>query len=225
MRSRHDTDALDSDLAALALSGALSAVSASAATLPAGTTAILSGDSTLFAPFPAPVSTSETRDATVSQDGRFVAFQSQADGLYDGDDDRIASVYVKDRVSGAVILASRASGPQGEPTHDYCYSPSISDKGARVAFTCEGSLDPADTNGPATDVYVRDLTTDATYLVSRATNLGAVGNRAVQPCRAQRDRRVRGFRVRGEGISTRPPTSAGRASTGARSGPATRRCS
>ncbi len=66
--------------------------------------------------------------------------------------------------------------PQGEPTHDYCYSPSISDNGARVAFTCEGSLDPADTNGPATDVYVRDLTTDATYLVSRATNLGAVGN-------------------------------------------------
>ncbi|MET0614449.1 MAG: hypothetical protein ABW142_03310 [Thermoleophilaceae bacterium] len=163
-------------LAVLALAGALSAVSASAATLPGGTTVILSGDSTLFAPFPAPVSTSETRDATVSQDGRFVAFQSHANGLYDGDDDRITNVYVKDRATGAVILASRASGPQGEPAHNYCYSPSISDNGARVAFTCEGSLDPADTNGPATDVYVRDLTTDATYLVSRATNLGAVGN-------------------------------------------------
>ena len=135
-------------LAVLALSGALFVASASAATLPAATTAILSGDSTLFAPFPAPVSTSETQDSTVSQDGRFVAFQSQANGLYDGDDDRVENVYVKDRVTGAVILASRASGAQGEPAHDYCYSPSISDNGARVAFTCEGSLDPSDTNAP-----------------------------------------------------------------------------
>ncbi len=163
-------------LAVLALTGAFSAVSASAATLPAGTTAILSGDSTLFAPFPAPVSTSEARDATVSQDGRFVAFQSQADGLYDGDDDRVSNVYVKDRVTGAVILASRASGAQGEPAHNFSYSPSISDDGKRVAFTSEALLDPADTNGPSTDVYVRDLTTDTTVLVSRGSNLGAVGN-------------------------------------------------
>jgi Tol biopolymer transport system component len=162
--------------ALLALSIALSAGPASAASLPAGTTAILSGDSSLLAPFPAPVSSSETRDSTVSQDGRFVAFQSQSDGLYDGDDDRVSNVYVKDRVTGAVILASRASGAQGEPAHSYCYSPSISDDAARVAFSCEGSLDPADTNGPTTDVYVRELTTDTTYLASRAPNLGPVGD-------------------------------------------------
>ncbi|HVG74653.1 MAG TPA: hypothetical protein VM824_04680, partial [Thermoleophilaceae bacterium] len=154
---------------------ALSAGSASAATLQAGTTAILSGDSTLFAPLPAPVSTSETRDSTVSQTGRFVAFQSQADGLYDGDDDRVSNIYVKDRLTGAVILASRASGSQGEPAHSYSYSASISDDGTRVAFTSEAELDPADTN-QHNDIYVRDLTTDTTYLVSRASNLGAVGD-------------------------------------------------
>src|SRR3954469_19515522 len=119
-------------LAVLALTGAFSVGSASAAPLPAGTTAILSGDSTLFAPFPAPASTSETQDSTVSQNGRFVAFQSQGDGLVDGDDDRVSSVYGKDRVTGAVILASRASRAQGEPAHSYSYSPSISDDGARV---------------------------------------------------------------------------------------------
>ena len=42
--------------ALLVLVAALCAGSASAATLPAGTTAILSGDSSLLAPFPAPVS-------------------------------------------------------------------------------------------------------------------------------------------------------------------------
>jgi Tol biopolymer transport system component len=163
--------------AVLALAFALSTGTASAATLPEGTTAILSGDSTLFAPFPAPVSTSETRDSAVSQDGRYVAFQSQADGLFDGDDDRVANVYVKDRVTGAVILASRASGADGEPSHKFSYSPSISDDGSRVAFTSESSLDPADTN-THTDVYVRDLTTGTTYLASRAGNLGAVGDRS-----------------------------------------------
>jgi Tol biopolymer transport system component len=161
--------------AVLALVLAAATGSASAASLPAGTTAILSGDSSLSAPFPAPVSTSETRDATVSQDGRFVAFQSQSDGLYDGDDDRVYNVYVKDRVTGAVILASRASGAQGEPAHGFSYTPSISDDGTRVAFTTEAALDPADTNG-VRDVYVRELTADATYLVSRGSNLGAVGD-------------------------------------------------
>ena len=164
--------------AVLAVTAALSAGTASAASLPEGTTAILSGDSSLFAPLPAPVASAETRDSTVSQDGRFVAFQSQSDGLYDGDDDRVSNVYVKDRVTGAVILASRATGATGEPSHSYCYSPSISDDGSRVAFACEGPLDPADTNGPNNDVYVRELTADATYLVSRAPNLGSVGNRA-----------------------------------------------
>src|SRR3954462_1279839 len=112
--------------ALLVLTGVISAGSASAATLPAGTTAILSGDSSLTAPFPAPVSSSETRDSAVSQDGRYVAFQSQSDGLYEGDDDRVSNVYVKDRVTAAVLLVSPAAGPAGEPSHAFCYSPAIS---------------------------------------------------------------------------------------------------
>jgi Tol biopolymer transport system component len=165
-------------IAALIASAAVAhAASASAATLPAGTTAILSGNSLLSAPLPAPVSSSETNSSTVSQDGRFVAFQSQSDGLYDGDDDRVSNVYVRDRLSGALFLASRATGAGGEPSHSWCYQPAISDDGSRVAFTCEGSLDPADTN-TATDVYVRGLSSATTHLVSRASGTGAVGDRA-----------------------------------------------
>jgi Tol biopolymer transport system component len=163
-------------VAVLAVLAAVSAGPASAASLPAGTTAILSGDSSLMAPFSAPVASSETRSSAVSQDGRFVAFQSRSDGLYEGDDDSVSNVYVKDRMAGTIILASRASGAEGEPAHAWCYLPSISDDGTKVAFTCEGPLDPADTNAPGTDVYVRDLQTSTTRLVSRAGNLGAVGN-------------------------------------------------
>ena len=118
------------------------AASASAATLPEGTTAILSGNTLLSAPLPAPVTSSETKSSAVSQNGRFVAFQSQSDGLYDGDDDRVSNVYVRDRVSGALILASRATGADGEPSHSYCYQPAISDDGSRVAFTCDGPAGP-----------------------------------------------------------------------------------
>src|SRR3954454_5451916 len=109
--------------ALLVLTGVISAGSASAATLPAGTTAILSGDSSLTAPFPAPVASSETRDSAVSQDGRYVAFQSQSDGLYEGDDDRVSNVYVRDGVSGPSTAGSRATGSAGEPSHAFCYSP------------------------------------------------------------------------------------------------------
>ena len=154
------------------------AAAASAATLPEGTTAILSGNTLLSAPLPAPVTSSETKSSAVSQNGRFVAFQSQSDGLYDGDDDRVSNVYVRDRVSGAIILASRATGKDGEPSHSYCYQPAMSDDGSRVAFTCDGPLDPADTNAPASDVYVRGLSSSTTHLVSRASGAGAVGNRA-----------------------------------------------
>ncbi len=150
---------------------------AAAAVLPAGTTAILSGSTALDAALPAPVSTATTGPATVSQDGRFVAFIATSDGLVEGDDDTIDNVYVKDRATGTVTLASRATGATGEPAHQNCFDPAISDDGRRVAFACYGPLDPADTN-QAADVYLRDLPAAATVLVSRAPGLGAVGNGA-----------------------------------------------
>src|SRR5215216_1129336 len=162
--------------AVLASAGPFHAASASAATLPEASTAILSGAPSLFETLPTPVSSAETSPSSVSQDGRFVAFHSRSDGLFDGDDDDVSNVYVMDRVTGALTLASRATGATGQPSHGFCYRPSMSDDGSRVAFACEGSLDPdADTN-TFTDVYIRDLGSSTTHLVSRAGNLGAAGD-------------------------------------------------
>ena len=119
---------------------------AAAASLPADATAILSGTTTLDAPLPTPAGDSRAVSNVTSQDGRFVAFSSVADGLVDGDDDAVENVYVKDLQTGTVTLASRATGAGGEPADARCHDPAISDNGQRVAFTCEGSLDPADTN-------------------------------------------------------------------------------
>jgi Tol biopolymer transport system component len=159
-------------LAAIAFSSA----QAGAATLAADTTEILSGNSSLLAPLPAPVAPfSSGGQQSVSQDGRFVAFLSASDNLSAEDNDSIANVYVKDRATGAVTLVDRRTGAAGAVADQQCSDPAISDSGRRVAFTCNGPLDDADTNGKP-DVYMRDLATNETFLVSRATNLGTVGN-------------------------------------------------
>jgi uncharacterized repeat protein (TIGR01451 family) len=76
--------------------------------------------------------TSET--VAISDDGRFVAFDSEATNLARGDDNANAEVFVHDRVTGATELVSR--GLDGGPaTGD---SPSISGDGRFVAFISSG---------------------------------------------------------------------------------------
>jgi Tol biopolymer transport system component len=150
--------------------------SAHAATVPADSTALLSGGASLFDPLPAPVSDSTAGLQSVSTDGRFVAFSSKSDGLSGEDNDAVENVYVKDRLTGTVTFASRRSGASGAPSDRDCFHPSISDNGHRVAFACTGALDPEDSN-PNSDIYVRDLTTDQTILASRASGAhGAVSD-------------------------------------------------
>ena len=161
----------------VAVSCAIGVGTASAASLPTGTTALLSGGQSLFDALPAPVGEAMTSRSSVSANGRFVAFTSQSDALIDGDDDRVQNVYVKDAATGEVTLASRATGTNGQPARDDCYEAALSDNGSRVAFVCNGPLDPADTNG-ISDIYVRDLAAGVTFLVSRASGLGPVSDRS-----------------------------------------------
>lgn len=158
-----------------ALAALLLPAAARAVTIPADTTAILSGAPSLFASLPVPVADSDAGQQAVSSDGRFVAFGSNSDGLGVDDNDAVENVYVKDRVSGSVTLASRRTGAAGAPADASCFNAAISDDGRRVAFTCEGSLDPADQNSRE-DVYLRDLQDNQTFLVSRATQLGDGGD-------------------------------------------------
>ncbi len=160
-------------LGALALLPA--SVSALTTPFPLDSTTILSGNDALDAALPAPVESSiADRRGAVSDDGRFVAFSSRADGLSTEDDDRVENVFVKDRTTGAVILASRRDGAQGEPSHGHCRSATISDDGTLVAMECAAPLDAADGNTHR-DVYVRDLTAGTTALISRIAG-GAVAN-------------------------------------------------
>ena len=113
---------------------------------------------------------------SVSGDGRLVAFRSDATNLVPDDTDTVKDVFVRDRRTGAVELVSRASGPAGAKGNRHSFNPRISANGRYVAFRSNSStLVPGDEDR-LEDIYVRDLQTDRTILVSRAS--GAPGAKA-----------------------------------------------
>jgi Tol biopolymer transport system component len=118
------------------------------------------------------VSSSVDFDAVINGDGNRVAFVSDAP-LLPTDTNRLPDVYVFDLPTGVTTLVSiNASGTaSGNAGSD---SPFISNEGRFVAFRSEASdLVSEDTHGAA-NVFVRDLQTGTTTLLSR--NSGSGGN-------------------------------------------------
>jgi uncharacterized repeat protein (TIGR01451 family) len=115
--------------------------------------------------------TSPSNDrASITADGRFVAFMSFADNLVPGDTNLSADVFVRDRLAGTTERVSVSSkGRQGDG-HSGVGTPSgadISDDGRFVAFVSDATnFARGDVNGNA-DVFVHDRLTRTTELISR----------------------------------------------------------
>ncbi len=105
---------------------------------------------------------------SVSANGRFVAFYSDADDLVPNDTNAFGDIFVRDLIAGANILVSvningSASG-DGLST-----DPAISSNGQYVVFTSSAdNLVPGGTNEQ--NVYIRDLQAGTTALVSVSTD-------------------------------------------------------
>jgi Tol biopolymer transport system component len=114
----------------------------------------------------------------ISADGRFVAFDSDADTLSRADRDVITDVFVRDLARNTTTLVSRASGGRGAKGNHDSTATSISGNGGFVAFISGARNLSADDRDRVVDVFVRDLSTKVTTLVSRASGVrGAKGNR------------------------------------------------
>ena len=109
-------------------------------------------------------------EPALSRSGLRVAFSSDATnlGVPGRGNDR---VFVRDLRTHRTILASRADGRSGRPGNGHARYPVLSEGGRLVAFASTATnLDPDDRD-PAWSIYVRDLTTNRTTLVSRATGV------------------------------------------------------
>ncbi len=95
--------------------------------------------------------------ATISDDGRFVAFQSTAHNLVaSGDGNGVPDVFVRDRVLGTTIRASQGSG--GLESASPSLRPVMARDGSFVAFESEGAFLPSEVAGNW-KLFRHDLTT------------------------------------------------------------------
>ncbi len=134
---------------------------------------------------------SDDAPQVTSADGRFTTFASEADELAPDDDNRFTNIFVRDALTDTTALVSRASGagaagdaPSGPALPagglvaigaPATALPAISANGQVVAFTSSAdNLVPGDTNNHA-DVFVRNLVTNTTTLVSVKSD-GSQGN-------------------------------------------------
>jgi Tol biopolymer transport system component len=112
---------------------------------------------------------------SISADGRFVAFDSDASNLVPGDTNGATDVFVRDRLTGGTERVSVSSN--GEQGNGPSGGRSISPDGGFVAFhSSAANLVPGDTNGQ-TDVFLRDRVAGTTERVSIST-LGEQANGA-----------------------------------------------
>jgi Tol biopolymer transport system component len=129
----------------------------------AAATAVVGAAGWAYDPTPAP----RSWGASLSADGRTLAFTSPTSNLVPGDTNGAPDVFVKDLRTGATTRASTAA--DGRQTGGALY-PVLSADGSRVAFlSVAPDLVAGDTNGER-DVFVKDLRTGA---VTRASTTAA----------------------------------------------------
>lgn len=115
---------------------------------------------------------------SVSGNGRFVAFASEATNLVAGDTNGARDVFRRDLVTGRtirVVLTDAGAVPTLGS-----FSPSISADGTKVAFVTAAGLIPGDTRG-GFDVYVHDLVTRRNTLVTVSTTGASADNGGQDP--------------------------------------------
>ncbi|NUQ63357.1 MAG: M28 family peptidase, partial [Pirellulales bacterium] len=111
----------------------------------------------------------------ISDDGRFVTFESFAGNLVPGDTNGELDIFVFDRQAGTVERVSVSStGAQAETS---CYFPAISADGRYVTFSTSASLASDDTDG-VNDTYIHDRVTHTTERVSVSSDGTATGGYA-----------------------------------------------
>ncbi|MGI9477529.1 MAG: hypothetical protein ACR2PI_12575 [Hyphomicrobiaceae bacterium] len=114
---------------------------------------------------------------SISVDGRYVTFESNADDLVAGDTNGETDIFVRDMQTGLVTrVSTNSNGDQSDGANFFGFgSPSISDDGRYVAFSSfADDLVPGDTN-ETNDIFIKDTLSGAIVRVSTDSD-GNQGN-------------------------------------------------
>jgi Tol biopolymer transport system component len=110
---------------------------------------------------------------SISADGRYVDFTSDASNLVTGDTDGATDVFVRDRLSGSTERVSVAG--DGSQENAASFGGEITPDGRYVVFGSDAyNFAPGDDN-ETSDIFIRDRQTGTTELVSTAVG-GGTGN-------------------------------------------------
>jgi hypothetical protein len=129
----------------------------------------------------------------VSEEGRYVLFRDRVEDLENpaGEHAQAAgyTVYVRDMQTGTTTAVSRASGVEGQLADETSRAGSISPEGRYVTFeSAATNLVPGMGANTFSQVYLRDLQTDTTTLLSKTTPTGESGNgESSEPVLARND--------------------------------------
>ncbi len=108
----------------------------------------------------------------ISDDGRYIVFQSSSSNLDDEDDNGRINIFRHDRQTGKTIRVNYDF--LGDISDHDCTYPVISDNGRYVAFQTYSALTPCDDNNDS-DIFLRDINEKTTTLTS-VTTYGCVAN-------------------------------------------------
>lgn len=111
------------------------------------------------------VGSGSSSNPSISADGRFVAFVSEAVNLLPADTDSRSDIYVADTWTGTLRLVSVDSA--GVKSNGFCEEPRISADGSRVCFSSDASNLALGDTGFDADVFAHDLNTGVTVMASR----------------------------------------------------------
>lgn len=107
---------------------------------------------------------------SVSADGHYVVFSSWASNVVTGDTNNAGDVFVRDTWLGTTARVSVTDSGGQSNGDSWCTARSISADGRYVVFVSEATnMTAANDNNNDKDVYVRDLQTRHTYLISKST--------------------------------------------------------
>ncbi len=113
-------------------------------------------------------------DPGLSDNGRFIAFESEATNLVEGAGGSLhRDVFLKDLVTGKILWASE--GLEGEPANAASFSPAISGNGRFVAFESSANNLVEGDSGVIADVFIFDRVTHSLERVS-TNDQGDSGN-------------------------------------------------